>query len=57
MHSPTPVIPSSVVISTIVAVNVPYEPAPNWIGRSARAASAWVASFVIFSGAYLLVSR
>ncbi len=57
MHSPTPVIPSSVVISTIVAVNVLYEPAPNWIGFSARASSACVASLVTFSGVYLLVSR
>jgi hypothetical protein len=49
MHSPTPVIPSSVVISTIVAVNVSYAPAPKVIVFSALAESAQVASFAIFS--------
>jgi hypothetical protein len=53
MHSPTPVMPSSVVISTSVAVKVSYVPAPKWIGFSALAESAQVASLEIFSGAYL----
>jgi hypothetical protein len=54
MHSPTPVIPSSVVISTRVAVKVSYAPAPKWIVFSALAESAHVASFAIFSLTYLL---
>jgi len=53
MHSPTPVMPSSVVISTTVAVNVLYEPAPNSIARSAFASRAQVASRAIFRTIYL----
>jgi hypothetical protein len=49
MHSPTPVMPSSVVISTRVAVNVSYTPAPKWIVVEALAESAQVASLAIFS--------
>jgi diguanylate cyclase (GGDEF)-like protein len=48
MHSPTPVTPSSVVISTSVAVKVSYAPAPKWMVLSAFAESAQVASETAF---------
>src|SRR2546426_3220569 len=57
MHSPTPVMPSSVVISTSVAVNVSYAPAPKWMVLSALAESAQVASLEIFRLAYPLRGR
>jgi hypothetical protein len=57
MHSPTPVTPSSVVISTSVAVKVSYAPAPKWIVFSALADSAQVARLDIFRLAYPLRGR